>query len=317
MDTWILANPHAGSAEEGRNACVRAEALGLRWFWCDGEDEASRLARDAATQGVERVVAAGGDGSVHLVVQALMDFDARPELGVLPLGTGNDLARSLGMPLDPLESLELLAVAGRVRSVDVGRVRLDGPGGIVQRWMINASSAGFAGEVDQVLDEASKKRWGPLAYIGAAVEVLADLPVHAVRIEIDGSLVDHVESVGVMVANARTVGGGVQIAPTADLEDGLLDVTAIESGSRLELAPVGEALRNGSILSQRKVRHHMGRAITLIFEPAIAINVDGELIGRVTRADYEAVPSALSVVVGPGYRRETVADFAGWTSSPG
>lgn len=317
MTRWILANPHAGSAEEGRSARERAEALGLRWIWCDGPDEASRLARDAATQGVERVIAAGGDGSVHLVVQALMEVDERPELGVLPLGTGNDLARSLGMPLDPVASVALLARAGRVRSVDVGRVRLDGPGGTVERWMINASAAGFAGEVDEVMDEASKKRWGSLAYIGAAVEVLADLPVHSARIEIDGVLVDHVETVGVMIANARTVGGGVEVAPTADLEDGLLDVTVIESGSRMELAPVGAALRQGRVLSQRKVRHHVGGSISLIVEPPIAINVDGELIGRVTRADYEAVPSALSVVVGPDYRRETVEDFAGWTSSPG
>jgi diacylglycerol kinase (ATP) len=298
MSTWVLANPNAGSADGARPLVARAEARGWRWFWCGSEEEASRLARDATSRGVERVVAAGGDGSVHGVVQELMAATPRPTLGVLPLGTGNDLARSLGVPLDPAEAFAAL-LEGPVRAIDVARCALDG----ARRWLINVSSAGFAGEMDEALDEDAKKRWGPLAFLRAALEVLADLPVHDVTVTIDGERVDRLRAVGVMVANGRTAGGGLAVAPTADLEDGLLDVTVVEAGSALELAPVGAALRTGRALSSRRVHHHVGARVELTASPSMTTNVDGELLGAVARASFEVVPGALRVHVGPAYRR--------------
>lgn len=257
VTTWILANPHSGRADTGATLAERAEARGWRWVWCDGKEEASRLARDAASRGIERVVAAGGDGSIHEVVQELMATDRRPVLGVLPLGTGNDLARSLGLPLDAVDAFEVLIRAERVRAIDVARVDLDGH----HRWLVNVSAAGFAGAVDEALDEDSKKRWGPLSYLRAALEVLAELPVHDVAVRVDGRWVNHVRTVGVMVANGRTCGGGMRVAPTADLEDGLLDVTLVEEGSALELAGVGAALRTGASLSHDRVHHHVAARI--------------------------------------------------------
>ncbi|HJL17748.1 MAG TPA: diacylglycerol kinase family lipid kinase [Sandaracinaceae bacterium LLY-WYZ-13_1] len=308
MRTWILANPHAGSAEAGQALAADARSRGLEWTWCDDPDEASRLARDAKSRGVDRVVTAGGDGSVHAVVQALLEDDGgerTPALGILPLGTGNDLARSLAVPLDPTEALALVAEEARTVSIDVARVWLDG----TRRWMINASAAGFAGEVDANLDQDAKRRWGPLAYIRGALRVLADLPVHDLRIDIDGKRVDRMKVVGAMVANARTIGGGLEVAPTADLEDGLLDLTLVEAGSRMELVPVGAALESGSVLSERKVRHHVGSRIVLEANPSIATNVDGELVGSIRCARFEVRPGALRVVVGPEYRRERAAAF--------
>jgi diacylglycerol kinase (ATP) len=301
MSTWVLGNPHAGSAETGRALAERPEARGWRWLWTESPEEASCLARDAAARGVERIVVAGGDGSVHGVVQELMEAETRPTLGVLPLGTGNDLARSLGMPLDPEEAFEILAEEAAVREIDVARCELDEE----RRWLVNVSAGGFAGAVDRALDEETKKRWGPLAYLRAALEVLADLPVHELAVRIDGKRVERLRVVGVMVANGRTAGGGVRVAPDADLEDGRLDVTLVEAGSAFELAPVGAALQAGTALSQPKVHHHVGARVELTAEPPIPTNVDGELLGDVAHASFEVVPGALRVVVGPDYGRLT------------
>lgn len=245
------------------------------------------------------MVAAGGDGSIHEIVQRLMESRRRPVFGVLPLGTGNDWARSLAIPLDAADAFEVLIRAERVRAIDVARAHLDGK----SRWLVNVSAAGFAGAVDEALDESAKKRWGPLAYLRAALDVLADLPVHDVTVTVDGRTVERARALGVMVANGRTCGGGVAVAPTADLEDGRLNVTLIEEGSALELAGVGAALRTGaSLLSNERVHHHLGARIDLTADPPIPSNVDGELIGHVSRASFETVPRALRVIVGPEYQ---------------
>lgn len=295
--TRVIANPHAGTGELGERLEGLANALGWEWCWTGSEGEASRLARDAAERGYERIVAAGGDGTVHLVVQGLIESSARPELAVLPLGTGNDLLRTLGFPSDPEVVMEVLAAGTEQRTIDLARARI----GPEERILINGSAAGFSGEVDRALDPDAKARWGAWAYMRAALEVIGDLPRYELQVRIDGRDQGSVACIGLTVMNGQACGGGMMVAPTASLEDGLLDLMIVEEASTFTLATVAAQLRTGGILDNKYVRHHRGARIELVSEPVMPFNVDGELLGDVHRASFAVLPRALRIAVGPGY----------------
>lgn len=293
--TIVIANPQAGSAELGERLEARGRELGWEWHWTDTEDEATRLARDAAAQGVKRVVAAGGDGTVHCVVQGIMATARRPILAVLPLGTGNDLARTLGLGTDPEEVFEAIARGAEVRAIDLGRARV----GDQERFLINGSAAGFSGEVDRALDPDAKARWGAWAYMRAALEVIGDLPRYELAVRVDGRDLDRAACVGLTVMNGQTCGGGMQVTPTAALEDGELDLMIVEESSPLALAGVAAQLLTGGVLDNRHVRHHRGALIELTSTPVMPFNVDGELLGDVRTARFEVLPRELPVAMEP------------------
>ncbi|HEY8427023.1 MAG TPA: diacylglycerol kinase family protein [Sandaracinaceae bacterium] len=296
-DTVVIANPRAGSAVQGERLAELAADLGWTWRWTQSGAEATRVAREACEHGVARIVAAGGDGTVHCVVQGILATRERPVLAVLPIGTGNDLVRTLGFPPDPEQVLAELAEGAEVRAIDVARARI----GRFERYLVNGSAAGFSGEVDRAVDEDEKARWGPLAYVRAAFDVIGDLPCYRIRVAVDGAELAPLECVGLTVTNGRTCGGGMQVAPGADLEDGKLDLLVVRRASKLALAGVAAQLRTGRVLENRNVRSAAGARIELRSDPPMPINVDGELIGDVHTARWEVLPRELPVAVGPAY----------------
>lgn len=299
--TVVIANPHSGSADDGeRLARYAVDQLGWEWRWTKHEHDAMRWARDAAARGAERIVAGGGDGTVHLVVQGILRTSARPVLAVLPLGTGNDLVRTLGFDVDVDAVLEELARGTDVRAIDLARARIGGH----ERVLVNASAAGFSGEVDRAIDEDEKARWGPFAYVRGALEVMSDLPCYRVVVEVDGQKVADLEAVGLTVSNGRTCGGGLRVAPDADLEDGMLDVLVVEHTSKLALAGVGARLRAGRVVNDRHTLDARGGRVIVRSDPAMPFNVDGELLGDVRIARFEVLPRELPVAIGPAYEAE-------------
>lgn len=297
-ETIVIANPGAGSSDEGeRLEALATVELGWRWRWTQSAREVTRAAREAAERGVERIVAAGGDGTVHLVAQGILATEARPVLAVLPMGTGNDLVRSLGFEPDPDAVLAELARGTPVRAIDVARARI----GRCRRFLVNSSAGGFSGEVDRALDAEEKARWGPLAYVRGAFEVIGDLPCYRVRARVDGEVIGPLAAIGLTVTNGRTCGGGMQVAPRADLEDGKIDLLIVESASKLALATVAAQLRTGRVLENRHVRHAAGAVVEVRCRPAMPINVDGELLGDVRTARWEVLPRELPVAIGPLY----------------
>lgn len=293
----MIANPHAGSADSSEGIARRAADVGWRWQWARSSEDTVRLARRAAEAGAYRIVAAGGDGTVHLVVQGILSTAARPILAVLPLGTGNDLARTLGFGVEPEEVLSELIAGTDVRSIDLARARV----GRYRRVLINGSAGGFSGEVDRALDAETKARWGAWAYVRGALEVLGDLPCYRVRARVDGVALPPLDCVGVTVMNGRTSGGGLAVAPDADLEDGRLDLLMVEHASKLALAGVAAQLRTGGAPESPHARHHAGALIELRADPPMPINVDGELLGDVRTATWQVLPGELRIAVGKAY----------------
>ncbi|MEX0819592.1 MAG: diacylglycerol kinase family protein, partial [Pirellulaceae bacterium] len=194
----------------------------------DGESVEDQVQR-AVAEGFERIVVAGGDGTLNHVVNGLAADLGRIELGLIPLGTGNDFARSLPLPLDRLDAAVAIALGEQVRSVDLLRIT-NGR----SFYAVNAASGGMAGKIAADVLEVDKARWGSFAYWMTALSELADMRASDLRLEIDGQR-HNFQVYGVVIANGRYVGGGFPIAPKATLTDGKLTIVLIPVLPSLEL----------------------------------------------------------------------------------
>lgn len=205
------------------------EAGGHRVRRTSAPGDARRLAREAAEGGDDRIVAAGGDGTLREVVDGVRGAGAtaRVVIGLVPLGTGNDLARSLGLPEDP-EAATRLALGGSgsaITSVDLLRVRLDDDDPV---WALNAVIVGQGGAVGDALEPAEKARWGPLSYLRGAVEVALDLEPVRMAVTLGDEGTREASILNVVAANGRFAGRGIPIAPGARPDDGAMDVVVVD-----------------------------------------------------------------------------------------
>jgi diacylglycerol kinase (ATP) len=261
--------------------------------------EAAELAREAASKGATLVIAVGGDGTISEVVNGLMlasGRDADLALGIVPAGTGGDLARSLGLPSDPVAALRLLA-EGRPRPLDVGRIEMPGPGGTSsRRYFVNIASAGIEGDVDRKMDGASRRLGGAAAYLWATLS--AGMTFRPARVLMRAGDVELRRKVlSVVVANGRFFGGGMEIAPSARLDDGRFEVVVVRDMSLWRLALEAPRLYNGTIYRARGVEHFTATTLELESEDGqpVLLGIDGEPFGQLP-ARFVLEPSALRVI---------------------
>jgi len=295
----LLVNPTAGRGEgrvAGRRAFAALRRLGHAVVDLTGADLAEAGARLAAeVAGLEAVVVVGGDGLVHAAVAAVAGTGTA--LGIVPAGTGNDIARGLDLPRgDPALAVQRVSAslrAGRVRSVDAVRVRTDDGDG----WFVSILASG----VDALINErANAWRWpsGPSRYTLAAITELARVRSIALRVVLDGERVLDVDALLVAVANTRSYGGGLQMAPDADPADGLLDVVVVDRLPALRALAVFPRVRAGGHLSHPAVHVHRTRTVRLELREGSASprpHADGEPTGRLP-VTCEVVPGALRVL---------------------
>ena len=286
MSHLVVANRNAGTAEQEvvEEAC---RVLGAEQV-ATGEPEEIDAALDALDGRV--LVVAGGDGSVHAVVARLWERGqlGEVELGLLPLGTGNDLARGLGIPLEPAEAAELV-LRGTARPLDL---LVDDGGGVV----VNAVHAGLGAEAAD-RSEGMKDRLGKLAYpLGALVAAVRESGWD-LRVEVDGRpLAFDGPVLMVGVGNGPSIGGGTMLCPTARFDDGRLDVlvaTAVGPGARVAF---GQALRKGEHLERDDVVTATGREVRIAGEP-VRYDADGEVSDEVTDRIYRVEPAAWRLVL--------------------
>lgn len=231
MGSLVILNPAAGSVDdrEAVEERLRGE-FGGPVRCTEGPGDARRLAREAAGAGIPLVVAAGGDGAVGEVVQGLIDAsddaESAPALAILPLGTGNDLARCLQIPTVLDDALEV-AVPSRdgaeLRGMDLMKVVVDDHSTLAT----NAVILGNGGRLGRILDAEMKDRWGPLSYLRSAGEVAFQLEPLTVELRLDGGPPRRREILNLVLANGLYAGGGIPIAPGADPSDGRLEIAAV------------------------------------------------------------------------------------------
>ena len=246
---------------------------------------------EALAAGANRVVAAGGDGTLSEVAAALAHApaaaDALPVLGLLPLGTANDFASAAGLPVEPLAALEL-AAAGPVHRVDLLRIVADGR----EHWCANLASGGFGTEVTVDTDEGLKKLLGGLAYLVTGIARLGRIEPVPARLRGPGfDWEGGLTALG--LGNGRQAGGGQALCPDARLDDGLLDVTVIPELSGELVATLGTLVKDGqrAALERSALRTRLPW-VELDAPQPMTLNLDGEPV-QASRFRVECVPGRL------------------------
>lgn len=297
MKTCIIVNPNAGSVAEVSELRARLEQLpGTAVLPTEDAGHAQELAREAARSGADLVVAAGGDGTLNEVLNGMSEGFGRVRLGLLPLGTGNDFARSINVPADLDGALEVL-LQGRTRRVDVGCARLR----TFSRYFLNMAAGGFSGIVSEKASEA-KDRWGPLAYLRAALGTMGELQGFRAVVTLkgtpDGTERIELETYNAVISNGRFVAAGIPVAPQSELDDGYLDLMLVPSASIPQLAFLTSQVLLRRHLESDLALFRKARSIEIESDPPMSFNLDGEVIGD-EPALFEVLPQALEVVVGP------------------
>lgn len=286
----VLVNPAAGTgALPGRVLRTLGATPGAAVRVSEGAEDTARLARAAEASGCPRLVVAGGDGTVHQVVSALRDPSAGPCVAPVPVGTGNDFARALGLPRDPGEALRV-ALRGPARRVDLVDVRVGG----ARTRAVNFVLGGIGGDVARHVTGERKRRWRRLVYARALVAELRDVRPRDVVVEADGAPVSSGRHLAVLVANGPTLGGGIPAAPGAAVDDGRLDVVAVRGRSTAAAVATLGRLAAGRHLESARVTRVRAERVDVRGDPAMRLNADGEPLGA-GEAELRVLPGALRV----------------------
>jgi YegS/Rv2252/BmrU family lipid kinase len=305
--TLVIVNPRSRGGATGRRwtqlETRLREALGpLEVEHTQAPRHAERIAREGVRAGVERVLVAGGDGTLSEVATGLLaaGLGGYAVLGLLPLGTGGDFARSLGVPADLDGALAGLA-AGKARPVDAARVEYcDDAGRTRTRYLVNVASLGVSGLVTQLVNRAPKLLGGRLSFLIGTLRALVRWRCRPVTLKVDGQVVFEGPIVLATAANGRYFGGGMLVAPQARLDDGLLDVVVVPELSRLALLRKLPRIYAGTHLEDPATRLHRGRTLEAVAEAgSVPLEVDGEPLGTLPLR-VEVLPGALSMI-GPAH----------------
>ncbi len=282
-DVHLLISPEAGrgraaAATEIVQSTIRAAGHTPVDLTGTTAAASTAAAKAAVADGVERIIVVGGDGLVHLALQAVAESST--VLGVVPVGTGNDFARGLDtIPDDPAEATQVALGEGRPTDA----IRSDAG------WVASVATAGFSGDVNARANRLQFPK-GPSRYSVATVVELPGLRNRPVRLDVDGQ-VHEFETALLAVANTGWFGGGMQIAPDARPDDGRLEVTVVADVGRLELLRFFRLVFSGRHMAHPKVHGLSGRRISIEAD-GLELWGDGEAIGT-TPATLEAVPDAV------------------------
>lgn len=284
----LLTNPTSGKGRGARTAAIalpRLRDAGFRVLELTGRDadEALDLARRVVADGVETLVVVGGDGMVHLGVQAVAGTGTN--LGIIPCGTGNDVARYLAIPRTDPQLAADVVVGSRVRTIDLAKA---GP-----TYFATVLASGFDSKVNE---RANEMAW-PKGQMRYNIATLAELRVFEPLpyvLELDGTE-RRVDAMLVAVGNGESFGGGLRITHGALLDDGMLDVVIVKPMSKPRLLRVYPMLFSGRHVGIPEYEHHRVRSVT-VAAPGIVAYADGERLGPLPLT-VDAAPGALRVLV--------------------
>jgi len=285
----VILNGKAADNDALRNALMQQQAAGhrIKVRVTRKKGDARRFAAEAREE--DLLIAAGGDGTLNEVVHGLMNLSkaARPALGVVPLGTANDFAIGCGIPRDPEEALAL-CMKGKGVPIDIGKAN--------ERWFLNAASVGFGAVVTATTPPELKRLLGQAAYTVMGAILATNLHHYRGKLmspdrEIIGS------GPVAIVSNGRQTGGGIQVAPRAHIDDGLLDLLVVRQIPAMALLTAARELQeltpDGEYISYWQTPW-----AEVYPEESIPVSLDGEPV-RFSRVRYEAVPRAIRFIVPP------------------
>jgi diacylglycerol kinase (ATP) len=301
VNPLLVVNPTSGGGATGRTFAAMKEtierALGpVDVAMTEHAGHGIDLAREGAIAGAPLVIAVGGDGTLHEVVNGLMQAKGSAQLGVIAQGTGGDFRKTLGLEHRLDKYLDALK-SGRTRALDVGKFT---GGGKTGHYFVNILSAGMGGLVDRYVADASRMLGGTAAYFGASLRALVNARLGNVKATVtkDGQTTTHpIRSFMIAICNGRYFGGGMKVAPMAEVDDGILELVALGATSKVGFAMTSRRIYTGSHIGQAGTVHLRGQKIVLDLANEDArsvylLDVDGEPMGSLPLT-VEVVPKAL------------------------
>jgi diacylglycerol kinase (ATP) len=304
---FFIVNPRSAGGRTGRRWSREIEPLVARrfgpeaaWALTRRPGDATAIAEAARKEGRGMVVAVGGDGTLHEVVNGLMaaagEGDA-PLLGLVPNGTGSDFARTVRVPRDPARALDLLAASDWVNA-DVCEIACAGPDGMpVRRFSINTCGCGIGGEVAASVNRWAGRRHGFLAFLAASLTAVARYRPADVSLSIDGGAAARLRLLAMFVCNGEYCGGGMRPGRDARIDDGRLRVVTVEAMRPARVLANIHRLYSGRVEGVRGVRVCDAREIEIDAGKRVLVDCDGEQPGTAP-ARFVVRPAALKVIVG-------------------
>jgi len=303
LRTLVVVNPRSAGGATGRRwpalAARLRDALGpIDVERTRGPRDAERIVREGVRAGVELVIVAGGDGTLSEATAGLLGagLGRYAQLAVLPLGTGGDFARGLGLPSELDAALARIA-RGKTRPLDAGRIHFqDRDGRPASTYFLNIASFGLSGRVTERVNRAPKMLGGRVSFLIGTLGAIAGWRAMPVRLRVDDEVVHQGPLHLAAVANGSHFGGGMRVAPDARPDDGTFDVVWIGDAPKLRLVRNLPLLYQGRHLPLPEVS--VRRGVRVEAEPlpggeAAPIEIDGEPLGRLP-ARFELLPGALT-----------------------
>jgi lipid kinase YegS len=285
----LILNGKAAGNDALRNAVVQQRAAGhrIKVRVTKKKGDARRFAAEAGE--ADLLIAAGGDGTLNEVVHGLMDLSkaSRPVLGIVPLGTANDFGTGCGIPRDPEEAL-VLCMKGQGVPIDIGKAN--------EHWFLNVASVGFGAEVTATTPPELKRLLGQAAYTVMGAILAMNVHHYRGRLTLPDREITGSSSIAI-VSNGRQTGGGVQVAPRARIDDGLLDVLVVRQIPAMALLTAARELQELSPDGEY-ISYGQTQWVEVHPEETIPVNLDGEPV-RFSSVRYEAVPRAIRLIVPP------------------
>ncbi len=297
----VIVNPVAGANTTYRkwpriSRLLRHIGLPFEFQYTEGVGHAIELARVAASDGYQFLVAVGGDGTVNEVANGVLSSNdlSRAAIGIISTGTGGDFVRSAGIPRDYIKACSSLTSARR-QLVDVGVVEYQRDGQTLKRFFINSAGVGFDAAVAEVSNRLPKFLGGTIPYILGLLRSLAGYKNKSVVMRVDNRA-EAKRILSVVVANGCYFGGGMRVAPQADIYDGLLDVIAVGDMGKIELLRAFPTIYKGTHIYHPKVRMEKATRIKIESSEKFLVHADGEFLGE-GPVSFGLLPSALSIAV--------------------
>jgi YegS/Rv2252/BmrU family lipid kinase len=268
--------------------------------------EGPEIVREAIAQGVRRVVAVGGDGTLNEVVNGYLDESGKPHnpeaaIGLLPSGTGSDFSRSIGLRTLK-DSIETIA-ANVTRNIDAFRIEcsLEG-GGTRSRYGVNAASFGLGGEAVAIVNDWSNKlpAWigGRARFVAAAIQALRSYKNVPVTVLVDEHREMKLMSNLIIAANGRFAGGGMMFAPNARVDDGFFDLILTDGLTRFDIVKELRRIGRGGHLKNPGVSELRARDVRVSAQSPVPVEIDGETVGY-TEAKLSILPGVIRLAVPP------------------
>lgn len=301
----LLVNRHARRGKDTlSDALNQLKSLGFELFEESTEkpQQISDIIRRYRDR-VDMVIVGGGDGTLNAATAGLVETQL--PLGILPLGTANDLARTLGIPNSLTEACNIIA-NGEVKRIDIG--------GVNDKYFFNVASMGLTVQITRNLSKEAKRRWGVLAYAATAMQVISRSRPFNAQITINGASVV-VKTAQIAVGNGRFYGGGMVVAEDATINDARLDLYSLEYKHWWQVVGLLPGMWQGTQGKSSAVRALQGQEIEVNTKTPRPISADGEII-TYTPAKFRVIPQSLSVIVSkspeiPGLQEEGVEEGEG------